>query len=146
MRMTVQVKEEAEKARRKLEEQGHHGPPWAPMDIMLPKPMIWTDASRSPLAGLDDRHVVQPRYSAQHLSKEQSDTYDLNDPRRLRKVMFIEQQKFERAWRQALELPTGGPCCQAQEMLIEENGDQKYIQETAEMIAAGLSMASPGSE
>ena len=95
-------------------------------------------------------------FSGQNLSKEQSDTYDLNDPHRLRKaepmrrgdddprcgassmlkfggedlmkaerkrqqqkqqVMFIEQQKFEK------------------EMLIEENGDQKYIQETSEMIA-----------
>eukprot|EP00434_Breviolum_minutum_P022407 symbB.v1.2.019779.t1/scaffold1634.1/size108475/7 len=93
-------------------------------------------------------------FSGQNLSKEQSDTYDLNDPHRLQKpmrrgdddprcgassmlkfggedlmkaerkrqqqkqqVMFIEQQKFEK------------------EMLIEENGDQKYNQETAEMIA-----------
>lgn len=95
-------------------------------------------------------------FSSKNLSKEQSDTYDLNDPLRVRKaepmrrgdadprcgtssmlkfggedlmkperkrqqhkqqVMFIEQQKFEK------------------EMLIEENGDKKYIQETAEMIA-----------
>lgn len=35
----------------------------------------------------------------------------------MREVMFIEQQKFEK------------------EMLIDLNGDQKYIQETKEMIA-----------
>ncbi|CAJ1435610.1 unnamed protein product [Effrenium voratum] len=95
-------------------------------------------------------------FSSQQLSKEKSDTFDLNDPLRLRKeaqmrygdadprcgaasmlkfggedlmkaerkrqqqkqqVMFIEQQQFEK------------------EMLIEENSDKKYIQETAEMIA-----------
>jgi len=96
------------------------------------------------------------QFSCQHQSKEKSDTWDLNDPLRIRKaqpirmgdddvrcgaasmlkfggedlmkperkrqqqkqqVMFIEQQKFEK------------------EMIKEENGDKKFIQETAEMIA-----------
>ena len=67
-------------------------------------------------------------------------------------VMFIEQQKFEKACSPEFECgwmqgETGRTfslflCCK--EMLIEENGDQKYIQETAEMIAAPLGSSLSG--